>query len=315
MKAWIKRSGGLRLEDVPAPTAASDELLVRVEAVSLNRGEVRSAARAADGTIPGWDVAGTVIAGAPNGRGPGEGARVAALLSGGAWAEVINVPAARAAVVPDGVSFEVAATLPIAALTAVRTLDVAGSLLGKRFLVTGGTGGVGQYAIQLGRLAGANVTAISSQRDQWPHLHELGAAEVVAAIDNSEGTYDCILESVGGKSFAQAIERVARGGVVVTIGNSSEEETTFNVRTLYAKGGARIYGLIIFEEVESGRIGARDLERVMSLVQTGALRSSITLRESWTELPSVLAALEQRAYSGKAVLFWGTRAAAAPPHS
>ena len=62
MKAWIKGRDGLRLDEVPAPAQNSDELLLRVEAISLNRGELRSVRRATEGTIPGWDVAGTVVA-------------------------------------------------------------------------------------------------------------------------------------------------------------------------------------------------------------------------------------------------------------
>lgn len=169
-------------------------------------------------------------------------------------------------------------------------------------LVTGATGGVGQFAIQLGRLAGAAVTAVSSRRQQWDLLRDLGAREVVPTIDEAAGTFDFVLESAGGHSLAVAIERVARNGVVVTIGNSSEEDTTFNARALYAKGGARLYGLLIFEEMDSRRVGAGDLERVLRLVQSGALRAPIEVRRSWTELPSVLADFEQRAFSGKAVL-------------
>ena len=88
----------------------------------------------------------------------------------------------------------------------------------------------------------------------------------------------------------------------MTIGNSSEQDTTFNTRTLYAKGAARIYGLLIFEEVASGRVGAQDLERLMALVRDGRLHSPISLRRSWTELPDTMRELEFREYPGKAVL-------------
>jgi len=98
------------------------------------------------------------------------------------------------------------------------------------------------------------------------------------------------------------IELVGREGIVVTIGNSSEEDTTFNARTLYAKGAARIYGLIVFEEVQSGRVGARELEGLMQLVRDGKLQAPISLRRNWTELPLTLLELEQREYPGKAVL-------------
>jgi NADPH:quinone reductase len=302
MKAWIKADGVLRLSDVPPPTPGSDEFLLRVEAVSLNRGEVRAVARAADGLIPGWDVAGTVAEPAATGRGPAAGTRVAALVGSGGWAEYARVPVAHAAAIPNGVDVDMAATLPVAGLTVMRAFDVAGSLLGKSVLLTGGSGGVGQLAIQLGALSGARVTAVSSQAGRREALRELGAEDVVASITDATGSYDLILESVGGHSLAAAIERVARGGVVVTIGNSSEQETTFNARTLYAKGGATVYGLLIFEEVESRRVGGIELERLLGLVATGQLRPSIQVRRPWTELEAVLEDLEHRVFAGKAVL-------------
>jgi NADPH2:quinone reductase len=302
MKAWIKRNNRLELGEIPLPVLGADELLVRVRAISLNRGEIRTVARAQDGEVPGWDVAGTVETSARNGTGPREGARVAALLSGGGWAEFAAVPAAHAALVPDSVELEAAATLPVAALTVVRALDIGGSLVGKAMLVTGGSGGVGQFAIQLGRLAGAAVTAVSSREDQRVPLRMLGASEVVRTIEDAAGPFDLILESVGGSSFAAAIERIASDGVVVTIGNSSEQETTFNARTLYAKGGARIYGLLIFKEAASRRVGAADLERLLRLLRDGNLRAPVEVRRDWTDLPTVLEDFEHRSYSGKAVL-------------
>jgi NADPH:quinone reductase len=302
MRAWVKRDGALRLADVAAPEPATDEVLVRVKATSLNRGEIRMVARAADGVIPGWDLAGVVEAAARNGKGPPRGARVAALVSRGAWSEFVSVPAAHAAIVPDSIELDVAATLPVAGLTVLRAFDVAGSLVGKKLLITGGSGGVGQIAIQLGASAGAIVTAITSRESQRDALRALGADEVVASIDAAKGPFDLILESVGGSSLAKAIDRVARGGLIVAIGNSSEEETTFNARTLYAKGAAMIYGLLIFEEVESQRVRARDLERLFALTGEGSLRAPIEVRRSWLDLPAVLADLEHGTYAGKAVL-------------
>lgn len=302
MKAWVKRGERLQLSDVENPVPASDELLVKVAAISLNRGEIRGVARAAEGFIPGWDVAGVVAKAAANGSGPAEGTRVAALLSRGGWAESVRVPASHAAAIPDGVDLEVAATLPIAGLTVMRAFAVAGSLLGKELLVTGGSGGVGHLAIQLGAMAGARVTAVTSQLERHHELTRLGAAAVVQRIDDAGGTYDLVLESVGGESLAAAIDRVARGGVVVTIGNSSERDTTFNARSLYAKGGASVYGLLIFEEMESRRVGARDLERLLGLVAAGRIRPSIEVRRPWSELDAVLRDFEERKFGGKAVL-------------
>jgi NADPH:quinone reductase len=302
VKAWRKQGSQLVLADVPAPAPAADELLLRVQSLSLNRGEVRGAALAPEGRVPGWDVAGVVESPAAGGAGPGKGTRIAALLDSGGWAELAAVPVARAAVVPEDVDLDAAATLPIAGLTILRTLAVAEPLGGKRVLITGGSGGVGQFAIQLAARAGAEVTAVSSRKDRHEELKRLGAGAVVASIEDAQGPFGLVLESVGGRSLAKAIELVGREGVVVTIGNSSEQDTTFNARTLYGKGAARIYGLIVFEEVQSGRIGARDLEGLMQLVRDGGLQAPISLRRNWTELPVTLLELEQREYPGKAVL-------------
>jgi NADPH:quinone reductase len=302
VKAWVKRDGLLRLSDVPDPVPGTDELLIQVRAISLNRGEIRAVARAPEGQIPGWDVAGHVVTPLRDRPGPGRGARVAAVVNGGGWAELARVPVAHAAIVPHDVDLGVAATLPVAALTVVRAFEVGGLLVARRVLVTGGSGGVGQFAIQLGAIAGADVCAISSRRPEHAHLGSLGAGEIFASIDEARGPFDLILESVGGSSLSRAVDLVARGGVVVTIGNSSEQDTTLNARALYSKGGARIYGLLIFDEIESGRVGARDLERLMALVRTGRLHAPIAIRRNWSELPGTISELERRSFAGKAVL-------------
>ena len=302
MKAWQKQKGQLALVEVPEPSPRADELLLQVHAVSLNRGEVRGVARAPDGQIPGWDVAGTVVAAATNGTGPARGVGIAALVDTAGWAEQVAVPVVRAAVVPDGVGLDVAATLPIAGLTIVRAFALGGTLAGKTILITGGSGGVGQFAIQLGAIGAAEVCAVSSRPGLHDDLKKLGAREIVSGIDKATGPFDLILESVGGSSLAKAIDLIAREGVVVSIGNSSEEETVFNARSLYSKGAAKIYGLLIFEEVRSGRVGAADLEKLMTLVRDGKLRSPISFCRSWTELPATVRELEQREYAGKAVL-------------
>src|SRR5215210_7533649 len=130
-----------RVEE-PSPTPA--ETLVRVAAVSLNRGEVRRAEASEAGFRPGWDLAGTVERHAADGTGPDEGARVVGFLPSGAWAELAAVPTNALAALPEGVSFEEASTLPVAGLTALYALEKGGGLLGRSVLVTGASGGAGQ---------------------------------------------------------------------------------------------------------------------------------------------------------------------------
>src|SRR5499427_1752374 len=171
-------SGRLVIRPIAAPVPDRGEAVVRVRAISLNRGEVRRSTMAAAGWRPGWDIAGEVERPAANGSGPRVGARIVGLLPEGAWAERVAVPTHAIAALPDKVTFSQAATFPVAGLTALYALAKGGLLVGRRVLVTGATGGVGDFAVQLARLAGAHVTAAARRQDQVAALRALGAHDV-----------------------------------------------------------------------------------------------------------------------------------------
>jgi len=167
--------GRLVIRPVPDPVQDRGEAIVRVRAISLNRGEVRRSTMAPAGWRPGWDLAGHVERAAADGSGPKVGTRVVGFLPEGAWAERVAVPTHSLAELPEKVTFSQAATFPVAGLTALHALAKNGQILGKRVLVTGATGGVGDFAVQLARLAGAHVTATARRADQAPALRQLGA--------------------------------------------------------------------------------------------------------------------------------------------
>src|SRR5438105_13976958 len=198
--------GRLVIKAVPDPTSDRDEAIVRVRAISLNRGEVRRAGMAAAGWRPGWDLAGEVERAAADGSGPRAGARVVGLLPEGAWAERVAVPTRALAELPEKVTFSQAATLPVAGLTALYALAKRGLLLGRRVLVTGATGGVGDFAVQLARLVGAHVTASVRRADQGPTLRQLGAHEVVVGDEIPPSPkHNLVIESVGGRTLGTAL--------------------------------------------------------------------------------------------------------------
>src|SRR5678816_1201149 len=114
--------GRLVIKPVPEPVPDRGEAIVAVRALSLNRGEVRRSTMAPAGWRPGWDLAGVIERGAPDGSGPRAGARVVGFLPEGAWAERVVVPAHALAELPEKVTFSQAATFPVAGLTALHAL-------------------------------------------------------------------------------------------------------------------------------------------------------------------------------------------------
>jgi NADPH:quinone reductase-like Zn-dependent oxidoreductase len=302
--------GKLALGDATEPVPAPSEALVRVVALSLNRGEVRAAQSAAAGSRLGWDFTGTVERAAADGSGPPEGARVVGMLEQGAWAERVAVPSEALAVLPEAVSLAQAATLPVAGLTALYALERHGSLIGRRVLMTGASGGVGIFACQLARLGGASrVVGVVHQAAHAAAVREAGAHEVVSGEDTSPaqpfGPYDIILESVGGASLASALTLLAHDGTCVSFGRSSGSDSTIDVPRFFLNGGSTLYGFLIFHEVQRQPAG-QGLARLAGLVATGMLRTRIEVDVPWTEIGSVAERLLARDFTGKAVLHVGT---------
>ena len=298
MQAVISNPNGAirtELRDVPVPEPAPDEALIAVHAFALNRGELRLLAMR-DDWIPGQDIAGVVERAAADGSGPAAGTRVAALADFHGWAEYAAVPARRIAPLPDRVGFAAAASLPMAGTTALNALRRGGSLLGKRVLVTGASGGVGSLAVQLADLSGARVTAVASR--DVDRLRERGATEVLPEV--AGGPYDLILESAGGASLAAALDAIAFDGVIVLIGNSSGDDAPLSFRTLVA-GHAQARIETFLSALYEATAGA-DIATLLELLAAGRLSADVGLEADWAELPAALDALRDRQVAGKAVL-------------
>jgi NADPH:quinone reductase-like Zn-dependent oxidoreductase len=205
------------------------------------------------------------------------------------------------AVLPDSVSFSQAATLPVAGLTALRTVRHGAPLLGKRVLITGAAGGVGTLAVQLAARSGARVTAVVGSAQRAAGLKTLGAIEVVEGIDRAQGRFGLILEAAGGASLAQAIKLVEAKGIVVIYGNSSNDPTTISFADFRPAPNARVQSFSYFYSEAEDRF-APDLALLVSLIADGSLKPQIGVERSWRDFATAAEQLRDRRVFGKAVL-------------
>lgn len=301
MKALIHHHAGqhmLRMDTAPTPMTGPSQALVRVVAFSFNLGEVAfRTPDLPDGTVPGWDAAGIVVASAADGSGPAAGSRVVTFGWGGAWAEFRAVDTDELAVVPDGVDLGSAAALPVAGVTALQAVRRLGPLLGRRVLVTGASGGVGRYAVQLANLAGAEVIASVGTPERGQGLLDLGAAEVVLGPHGVTGRVDGVVDNVGGQQLADAYHRLSSGGVVAAVGIASRQPTTIDfeeARVGHDRGRIETFNLSV-------PLGS-DLAYLVRLVEHGRLEVAIGWRGDWNSYEEAIAHLLGRRARGKVVV-------------
>jgi NADPH2:quinone reductase len=243
VKAAVYYSTGapdvFRYEDVPDPVAGESDLLVRVEAVSIEGGDTLNRLQGDLATVPhvvGYQCAGTVIEVGPSTEGFARGDRVVTVGLDGSHAERRAVPSGFAWKLPDGLTTEAGACVPIPFGTADDCLFEFGRLTqGETALIHAGAGGVGIAAIQLAKRAGARVLATASSDDKLDRLKPLGLDEginyvrsdfVAEARRITEGRgVDVIVDSVGGKTLQGSINALAYRGRCVTLGDAGRSTT------------------------------------------------------------------------------------------
>ena len=288
----------LRLSDVDEPIPADSDALIEVRAVALNFGEVHWIDRMRQpGEVPGWDAAGVVVKAAADGSGPPAGSRVVGFDGSGGWAQLRAVPTENVAVLPDSVEFAAAAALPVAGVTALQALRALGPVVGRRVLITGASGGVGRFAVQLAARAGAHVIAAVGSATRGEGLAELGAAEVVVGLADVTEPVFGVLDNVGGQILAEAFSLVGDGGSAQSIGMASGQPTTIDFeaeRQYYVR--KRLEPFTVRTPFRS------DLEYLVELLAASEIDPQVGLRASWEDVSQAAEALLDRRVAGKAVL-------------
>ena len=285
---------GLRLGEVPDPVRGKNEMLVQVTASSLNYGEVhRAQSGAADGTVLGWDAAGVVVE-APDDVPFTKGDRVLTRGADGGWGQLRAVDPGECAHIPASVSDADAAALPVAGGTALLALRDAGSLLGRTVLVTGASGGVGRFGVQLASLGGAHVIASVGGEHRKEGLHELGADEVVVGLEGVTGV-DVVLDTVGGMQLVNIFSLLREGGVVECIGSTSHENTVFPPYSLVG----------LQRSIRPFRMPqglGTDLAYLLKCVREGSIHAEVDWHKSWSAVEEAVNLLFGRKLRGKAVI-------------
>jgi NADPH:quinone reductase len=280
VRAATIRDGEILVEEHPDPEPGTGELLVRVHAAGLNGADMmqrRGLYPAPPGfpqDIPGMELAGEVLELGPGSARFELGARVMAIVGGGAQAELAVVNERYLMPVPQGLDWPAAGGLPEVFTTAHDALVSQAALRsGERLLVHGGAGGVGTAAIQLGRAMGARVTATVRHEELHDGVAALGA-EVIAAQEGfaAHGPFDVILELVGAPNLAENLEALASGGRIVVIGVAAGAKAELNLLALMGKR-ARIHGSTLrARSLEDKALATRRLEHeVLPFFEDGRL--------------------------------------------
>ena len=235
--------------------------------------------------------------GVRDGSGPPVGTRVVGFDGSGGWAQLRAVPTENLAVLPDSVDFGSAAALPVAGATALQALRALGSVVGRRVLITGASGGVGRFAVQLAAKAGAHVIAAVGSSARGEGLVELGAAEVVVGLTDVTEPVFGVLDNVGGQLLAEAFSLVGEGGSAQSIGMASGQPTSIDFEAERRLGARKR-----LEPFTVRTPLGRDLTYLVELLAAGEIDPQIGLRTSWEDVSHAAEALLDRRVAGKAVL-------------
>jgi NADPH:quinone reductase len=311
VRAVTIQDGQLVIEQRPDPEPARGEVLVRVKAAGLNGADmlqVRGAYPAPPGSpadIPGLELAGEVEALGPGAERFTVGDRVMAVVGGGGQAELALVHERAAMPVPEGLDWPQAGGLPEVFTTAHDAIFTQAELRpGEHLLVHGAAGGVGTAAVQLGREAGARVTATVRREELREQVEQLGARAIGPEGFAEHGPFDVVLELVGASNLADNLQSLATGGRIAVIGIGGTGPTAeINLLAVMGKR-ARIHGSTLrARPLEEKAIAMRLVEKeVLPLFEAGRLTVPVAQTFGLDEVEAAYERFQAGGKLGKIVL-------------
>jgi NADPH:quinone reductase-like Zn-dependent oxidoreductase len=308
-------AGVLRLARIARPEIGRHDVLLRVRAAGLDRGTwhlmtgrpylVRAVAglRAPRNPVPGLDVAGTVVAAGPEVTRFSVGDEVFG-FGRGTFADYCAAHEDKLAAKPAGASFEQAAVVPVSAVTALRALtDVGQVTAGQKVLITGASGGVGSYAVQLARASGAEVTGVGSTA-KLDLVRSLGASHVIdyTRDDFADGAdrYDLIIDIAGNPGLARLRRALTPAGTAVLTGGEDGGNWTGMGRQLRALALSPFLRQRLAMVTPSQR--SSDLDRLAGFIEAGTVTPSIGAAYPLDQAPEAMRYLEAGKARGKVVI-------------
>jgi NADPH:quinone reductase len=320
MKATVIYENGnpdvLRYEDVPDPVCPAGCVLLDVEAISIEGGDLLARAASPPPTTPhivGYLCAGTVVEVGDGVEGPAVGEKVVALNADGSHAEKRVVPAVMTWVIPDGLDPAAAACIPVAFGTAQECLFTAASLQeGQTVLIHAGAGGVGMAAVQMASRAGATVISTASSDEKLERLKPLGLdhgvnyasesfVDRVRELTDGRGV-DVVLDSVGGKNLVDSIDALAYRGTLVSVGVAGRAGSGIEAKALWAKNntlrGVYLGGALLAEHPRVHPM----ISDLIGRVASGELHVEIDRSFPLAEAAAAHAYLEGRNAFGRVVM-------------
>jgi putative PIG3 family NAD(P)H quinone oxidoreductase len=313
VRAVVIEDGELKVEDRPDPEPGKGEILVAVKAAGLNGADMmqkRGRYPAPPGSppdIPGLELAGEVVALGPGAMRFKEGDRVMAIVGGGGQAELAVLHERAAMPVPDALDWPQAGGTPEVFTTAHDALFTqAGLDPGERLLVHGAAGGVGTAAVQLGREAGARVTATVRNEAHRDDVAALGADAIAPEGFEEHGPFDVILELVGAPNLEGNLRSIGTLGRIVIIGIGAGQTAEIHLGALMGTRASIRGSMLRARHLEEKAAAMRAVERhVLPLFDKGALRVPVADTFPLERAPEAYERFEAGGKFGKVVLVIG----------